>query len=118
MIPESIKRISYGCIGWLDKNHYICLSGSPSTIKWNCKLLYMGKVRLKVLTVPALDPVTYYDHTAFCVSTQTGGKFQYAPGWTLRDAIECYCEWFRVDRDQIVLERPFLPQRVLSDDCQ
>lgn len=58
----------------------------------------MGKVRLKVLTVPALDPVTYQDHTAFCVSAEEGGHFQHAPGWT------------------IILERPFFPQRVLCDE--
>lgn len=78
----------------------------------------MGKVRLKVLTVPALDPVTYQEHTTFCVSAESGGRFQHAPGWTLRDAIDFYCEWFKVDRDQIVLERPFLPQRIGCDDCQ
>ena len=76
----------------------------------------MGKVRLKVLTVPALDPVTYQDHTAFCVSAEEGGHFQHAPGWTLRDAIDSYCEWFKVDRNQISLERPFRPQRVLSNE--
>ena len=78
----------------------------------------MGKVRLKVLTVPALDPATYQEHTAFCVSTQSGRHIQYAPGWTLHDAIETSCKWFKVDRKQIVLERPFHPQRVFSDDCQ
>ena len=78
----------------------------------------MGKVRLKVLTVPALDPVTYQEHTAYCVSTEIGGLFQHAPGWTLRDAIDSFCEWFKVDREQIILERPFRPQRIGCDDCQ
>ena len=72
----------------------------------------MGKVRLKVLTVPTLDPVSYQEHTAFSVFVQNGEQFQHAPGWTLRDAIESFCEWFKVDREQIILERPFLPQRV------
>ena len=76
----------------------------------------MGKVRLKVLTVPALDPVTDQEHTTFCVSALLGGKIQYAPGWTLKDAIETFCEWFSIDRNHIVLERPFLPQRLLMDD--
>ena len=76
----------------------------------------MGKVRLKVLTVPALDPFNYQEHTAFCVSIQMGGQIQYASGWTLRDAIDTYCEWFKANREQITLERPFLPQRVLSDE--
>lgn len=78
----------------------------------------MEKVRLKVLTVPALDPATYQEHITFSVSTEKGGRPQLAPGWTLRDAIETYCKWFKVDRHQIILERPFLPQRVLNDDCQ
>ena len=76
----------------------------------------MGKVRLKVLTVPALDPVTYQEHTAFCVSTENGGQLQHASGGTLRDAIDTFCEWFKVNRGQIILERPFRPQRVLSDE--
>ena len=76
----------------------------------------MGKVRLKVLTVPALDPVTYQEHTTFCVSAEIGGQFQHAPGWTLRDAIDNYCNWFKEDRSNISLERPFFPQRVLSDE--
>ena len=76
----------------------------------------MEKVRLKVLTVPALDPVTYQEHTTFCVSAEIGGQFQHAPGWTLRDAIDNYCDWFKEDRSNISLERPFFPQRVLSDE--
>ena len=76
----------------------------------------MGKVRRKVLTVPALDPVTYQEHTTFCVSADIGGQFQHAPGWTLRDAIDNYCNWFKEDRSNISLERPFFPQRVLSDE--
>ena len=78
----------------------------------------MGKVRLKVLTVPALDPITYQEHITFCVSADIGGQFQHAPGWTLRDAIDSYCEWFKVDCEQIILERPFRPQRIGCDDCQ
>jgi hypothetical protein len=76
----------------------------------------MGKVRLKVLTVPALDPVTYQKHTAFCVVTHAEGQLLHAPGWTIQDAIELYCDWYQVDRDQIILERPFLPQRIGGND--
>ena len=82
----------------------------------NC--CFMDKVRLKVLTVPALDPFNHQKHTAFCVSTENGGHLLHAPGWTLRDAIDTFCEWFEVDRDLIVLERPFFPQREFSDDYQ
>ena len=82
----------------------------------NCR--FMGKVRLKVLTVPALDPITYQEHTAFDVITEEDGQLKLASGWTLRDAIDTYCEWLKVDRDQIILERPFRPQRIGCDDCQ
>ena len=78
----------------------------------------MGKVRVKVLTVPALDPATNHDHTSFCISAAIGGQMQYAPGWTLRDAIETYCRWFKVDRGEVILARPFLPQRTESDDIK
>ena len=76
----------------------------------------MGKVRLRVLTVPAIDPVTYNEHTTFCVSSTLEGQFQFAPGWTLRDAVENFCTWFKVDRQSIILERPFLPQSEGKDD--
>ena len=63
----------------------------------------MRKVRLMVLTVPVIDPITYREHTTFCVSRQSSGQIQYAPGWTLRDAIETYCKWYKVDRDQDIV---------------
>ena len=78
----------------------------------------MGKVRLKVLTVPALDPVTYQEHTTFCVSSLLGGQIQCASGWTLQDAIETYCRWYKTDREQISLQRPFLPQKMERNDDQ
>lgn len=59
-----------------------------------------------------------HDHTSFCISAAIAGHMQYAPGWTLRDAIETYCRWFKVDRSEVILERPFLPQRMLMDDEQ
>ena len=48
----------------------------------------MGKVRLRVQTVPASDPVTLQEHTAYNVIYQDGERMLLAPGWTLRDAIE------------------------------
>lgn len=79
----------------------------------------MEKVRLKVVTVPALDPHTYLVHTAFCVSaTNAEGKVERAHGWTLRDAIDVFCLWYHVDRNQITLQRPFFQQRIVSDDYQ
>lgn len=79
----------------------------------------MEKVRLKVVTVPAQDPVTSLVHTAFNVTAiNADGSEQRANGWTLRDAIEAFCEWSHVDRNQIILQRPFFPQRIVSDDYQ
>ena len=61
----------------------------------------MGKVRLKVLTVPALDPVTNKEHTAFSVVELMPGIPKRVPGWTLRDAINTFCQCYNVDRNQI-----------------
>lgn len=72
---------------------------------------------LNVITVPALDWDGRW-HTAFTVYSEADGVLRTSSGWTLRDAIEIFCEWFKVDRGQIILERPFLPQRVLCDDCK
>ena len=76
----------------------------------------MGKIRLKVLTVPTLDPVTHQEHTTFSVSTQLRGDINYASGWTLKDAIDNYCRTYNVERDNVILERPFFPQRMLKED--
>ena len=77
-----------------------------------------SEVRLRVKTVPASDPVTHEAHTAYMVLRQEidGGQCYHASGWTLRDAIGNFCEWFGVDRCQIMLLRPFLPLRVESYD--
>ena len=96
-------------------NYYICnISGSPSTIKWNCFIVYMEKVRLRVQTVPASDPVTLKEHIAYNVIAQDGDGdcIRFAPGWTLRDAIETFCEWFQVERERVCILRPFIPQSV------
>ena len=72
----------------------------------------MDSVRLRVQTVLTSDPVTDESHIAFMVlqSPTSAGVVQHAPGWTLRDAIENYCNWFHVERQCIKLVRPFLPQ--------
>ena len=71
----------------------------------------MGKVRLRVQTVPALDPVTHWEHTAYSVILQDGGELKFASAWTLRDAIEAFCDGFHVERESVCLLRPFFPQR-------
>ena len=75
----------------------------------------MEKVRLRVLTVPVLDPVTLQNHTTYNVICQEGDALMCAPGWTLRDAIETFCVWFHSDRESISLLRPFMPQKDLED---
>ena len=71
----------------------------------------MDKIRLRVQTVPALDPVTHQGHTAFHVTIKDGAKLIGAPGWTLQDAIETFCEWFHVERERVCVQRPFIPQK-------
>ncbi len=38
--------------------------------------------------------------------------------YIIKCADENLCDWFHLDRDQIKLTRPFLPQRMESYDCQ
>ena len=75
----------------------------------------MEKVRLRVLTVPALDPVTHQGHTAYSVIREGGEQLQCAPGWTLQDAIETFCARFQAERKSICLLRPFRPQMCIRD---
>ena len=67
-------------------------------------------VRLKVQTVPATDPVTLKEHTAYTVIASDNDRLLSVPGWTLRDAIETFCDGFHIDRDSVCLQRPFIPQ--------
>ena len=78
----------------------------------------MDCIRLRVQTVPATDPVTNETHTAYLVfrKDDEGGIHFHASGWTLRDAIDSFCEWFKVDRHSIKILRPFLPQRMETYD--
>lgn len=78
----------------------------------------MEKVRLRVRTVLAWDPSSNQEHTAYSVFARNGEVLNYAPGWTLRDAIDTFCEWFHVNRESITLHRPFLPQRIVDDVCR
>ena len=70
-------------------------------------------VRLMVQTVPATDPVTLQEHTAYTVIANNDDSLLVAPGWTLRDAIETFCEWFQIDRRDVCLHRPFIPQSII-----
>ena len=72
----------------------------------------MDSVRLIVQTVPASDPETREIHIAYTVLRKDTSEelVAFAPGWTLKDAIENYCKWFQTDRCQVKLIRPFRPQ--------
>ena len=70
----------------------------------------LDMVRLMVQTVPATDPVTLQEHTAYTVIAKNDGSLLVVPGWTLRDAIETFCDWFQIDRKDVCLHRPFIPQ--------
>ena len=74
----------------------------------------MGKLRLRVQTVPAWNPVTHSEHTAYTVIYNDGGKVMCAAGWTLRDAVEAFCEFFHIDRELVCVRRPFFPQSNLN----
>ena len=71
-------------------------------------------VRLIVQTVPATDPDTLHWHTAYTVIAYDNDKLLAAPGWTLRNAIETFCKWFHIDRQDVCLQRPFIPQSSIS----
>lgn len=77
----------------------------------------MDKVWLRVKTVPASDPITNEAHTAYTVlrQDQDTEALACASAWTLRDAIERFCEWFHVEREDVGLRRPFLPQGWTDD---
>lgn len=77
----------------------------------------MEKVWLRVKTVPASDPVTNEAHTAYTVLHYEHGAdaLSCTSAWTLRDAIERFCEWFHVDRQAVGIRRPFLPQKWIED---
>ena len=72
----------------------------------------MERLRLRVQTVPALDPVTFQEHTAYTVVLNDSEIIMCAPGWTLRDAIETFCKWFQIERERICIQRPFIPQSI------
>ena len=72
----------------------------------------MGRVKLKVLTVPAFDSLNLCEHTAYTVMLQDEKLFMCASGWTLRDAIETFCDRYKIERGNVSLIRPFFPQRL------
>ena len=76
-------------------------------------IVVLDMIRLIVQTVPVTNPVTLKEHTAYTVIANEDDTLRVAPGWTLRDAIETFCDWFQVDRKNVCLHRPFIPQSVI-----
>ena len=70
----------------------------------------MGRVKLKVQTVPAFDSLNLCEHTAYTVMLQDEKQFMCASGWTLRDAIETFSDRYKIERGNVILIRPFFPQ--------
>lgn len=70
----------------------------------------MGRVKLKVLIVPVFDSLNLCEHTAYTVMLQDDKQFLCASGWTLRDAIETFCDRYKIERGNVSLIRPFFPQ--------
>ena len=72
----------------------------------------MDKVRLRVKTVPVTDLLTHEMFTVYTVINDTGhgDGMQCSSGFTLRDAISSFCDYFQITRIAVELVRPFLPQ--------
>lgn len=81
----------------------------------------MDKERLSVRTVPVYDLTTQEVQTLFTVLSRvkdSSGIIRCASGMTLRDAITSFCDWFKTDRQSVVLLRPFRPHGWEENDGQ
>lgn len=70
-------------------------------------------IKLRVITVLAQDldnPERL--HTAYTLQDDSTGDLRTSAGWTLRDAIEYFSRDYGVQRDSLVITRPFLPQEI------
>ena len=76
------------------------------------KLIMEKQVALNVKTVSAWNYDQMCTHTAYTISAVVNGKFTYAPGWTLKDAIELYSSIYRCHKDSLKILRPFKRQFV------
>lgn len=78
----------------------------------------MDCVRLNVKTVPAFDPETNQENTAYTVYRLTDeDALQYAAGWSLKDAIGIFCSKYSIQRESVQLLRPFRPQVIERNVC-
>ena len=76
------------------------------------KFIMEKHVALNVKTVSAWNYDQMCTHTAYTISAVVDGIFTYAPGWTLKDAIELYSSIYRCHKDSLKILRPFKRQFV------
>ena len=69
-----------------------------------------NQLALNVKTVPAWDYDKMYPHTAYTISAVVDGKLTFAPGWTLKDAIELYSSIYPCNKENLEILRPFKRQ--------
>ena len=68
------------------------------------------ELALNVKTVPAWDYDMMCPHTAYTISAVVDGKLTFAPGWTLKDAIELYSFIYHCNKEELKILRPFKRQ--------
>lgn len=78
------------------------------------KIIMEKHVALNVKTVSAWNYDQMCSHTAYTISAVVDGKLTFAPGWTLKDAIELYSSIYRCHNDSLKILRPFKRQFVKS----
>ena len=76
------------------------------------KIIMEKPVALNVKTVSAWNYDQMCTHTAYTISAVVDGKLTFAPGWTLKDAIELYSSIYRCHKDSLKILRPFKRQFV------
>ena len=76
------------------------------------KIIMEKQVALNVKTVSAWNYDQMCTHTAYTISAVVDGKLTFAPGWTLKDAIELYSSIYRYHKDSLKILRPFKRQFV------
>ncbi|MGM9791465.1 MAG: hypothetical protein ACI3Y4_03575 [Candidatus Cryptobacteroides sp.] len=70
-------------------------------------------IELRAITVPAPE----FDrpeglHMAYTVLDLSSGALRASAGWTLRDAIEGFVREYGVQRGDVRIARPFIPQQI------
>ena len=76
------------------------------------KIIMEKQVALNVKTVSAWNYDQMCTHTTYTISAVVDGKLTFAPGWTLKDAIELYSSIYRCHKESLKILRPFKRQFV------